>query len=113
MNPNLKDNISNELEFRRIKGRKVVVNFEGGRITSDAGIIWIAELDKKLKITEKFADCFQDHRHLSYVDHSLHQLLAQRVYGIILGYGDVNDHDRIRYGSGALRVAQSLLYKLP
>ena len=35
MNPNLKDNISNELEFRRIKGRKLIVNFEGGRITSD------------------------------------------------------------------------------
>ena len=55
MNPNLKDNISNELEFRRIKGRKLIVNFEGGRITSDAGIVWIAELDKKLKITAKFA----------------------------------------------------------
>ena len=55
MNPNLKDHISNELEFRRIKGRKLIVNFEGGRITSDAGIVWIAELDKKLKITAKFA----------------------------------------------------------
>ncbi len=112
MNPNLKDNISNELEFRRIKGRKLIVNFEGGRITSDAGIVWIAELDKKLKITAKFAECFQDYRHSSYVDHSLNQLLAQRVYGILLGYDDVNDHDKLRHGSGALRVAQFLLYKL-
>ncbi len=58
MTPNLKDTISNELEFRRIKGRKVVANFEGGRITSDAGIVWLAELDKKLKITAKFALMF-------------------------------------------------------
>ena len=104
MTPTLKNNISNQLDFGTIKGRKVVVNFEGGRITSDAGIVWIAELDKKLKITEKFAECFQDYRHSSYVDYSLHQLLAQRVYGIILGYEDVNDHDKIRYDP-ALQIA--------
>ncbi len=57
----------------------------------------IAELDKKLKITARFADCFQDNRHLSYVDYSVHNLLAQRVYGLILGYEDVNDHDKLRH----------------
>ena len=57
----------------------------------------MAELDKKLKITEKFADCFQDHRHLSYVDYPVRQLLAQRVYGIILGYEDVNDHEQLHF----------------
>ncbi|EHJ14292.1 Transposase, IS1380 family [Crocosphaera watsonii WH 0003] len=40
-------------------------------------------MDKKLGITEKFGNCFQDHRHQSYVDHSVHELLAQRLYGII------------------------------
>lgn len=50
-----------QLDFGRLKGRKITADFSGGRITSDAGIIGLAELDKKLKITEKFAECFQDH----------------------------------------------------
>ena len=57
----------------------------------------ITELNKKLKVTARFADCFQDNRHLSYVDYSVHNLLAQRVYGLILGYEDVNDHDKLRH----------------
>ncbi len=92
------------VNFGKQKGKEIIANFDGGLITSDAGIIWIAELDKKLGITEKFANCFQDHRHPSYVDHSVHQLLAQRVYGIILGYEDINDHDQLRYDP-ALKIA--------
>ncbi len=57
-------------EFGNLKGRKIIANFNGGRITSDAGIMWIAELDKKLKITARFAEGFQDNRNLSYVDYS-------------------------------------------
>ncbi len=64
----------------------------------------MAELDKKLGITEKFAECFQDHRNPSYIDYPVHQLLAQRVYGIILGYEDVNDQDKLRYDP-ALAIA--------
>ncbi len=78
-----------ELNLGSLKGRKVIANFSGGRITSDAGIILLAELDKKLKITVRFAQCFRDYRDSSYVDYSVHQLLAQRVYGIGLGYEDV------------------------
>ncbi len=64
----------------------------------------MAELDKKLKITARFAECFQAHRNLSDLDYSVHHLLAQRVYGIILGYEDVNDHDKLRYAP-ALAIA--------
>ncbi|NET52451.1 MAG: IS1380 family transposase [Merismopedia sp. SIO2A8] len=97
MTPSFTKNISQQLNFGVIKGRKVIANFDGGRITSDAGILLIAELDKKLKITARFAEGFQDYRNSSYVDYSVHQLLAQRVYGIILGYEDVNDHDKLRH----------------
>ena len=93
------------INFSKQKGKEIIPNFEGGLITSDAGIVWIAELDKKLGIIEKFTNCFQDHRHPSYVDHSVHQLLAQRVYGIILGYEDINDHDQLRYDP-ALKIAK-------
>ena len=62
MTPNLKDTISNELEFRRIKGKQVVVNFEGGKITSDAGIISkISLIFNKMhcsKLQVKFNDRF-------------------------------------------------------
>ncbi len=70
----------NQFNFGRIKGRKVIADFTGGRITSDAGIILLAELDKKLRITENFAQCFRDYRDSSYINYSVHQLLAQRVY---------------------------------
>jgi hypothetical protein len=86
-----------QLNFGKLQGRQVIANFDGGRITSDTGIILISELDKKLKITAQFAECFKDYRNSSYVDYSVHQLLSQRVYGIILGYEDVNDHDKLRY----------------
>ena len=96
MTTNLTKLISPELNLGRIKGRQVIANFEGGRITSDAGIVLMAELDKKLGITARFAKGFQDYRNPSYVDYPVRQLLAQRVYAIILGYEDVNDHDKLR-----------------
>ena len=96
MTPSLTNCIPNQLNFGSLKGRKVIADFSGGIITSDAGIVLMAELDKKLKITARFAECFRDYRDLSYIDYSVHKLLAQRVYGIVLGYEDVNDHDKLR-----------------
>jgi len=92
----------------RVKGKEIIANFEGGKITSNAGIVFIAELDKQLKITEQFELCFRDNRHPSYVDYSIHQLLAQRVYGIILGYEDINDHEHLRYDTALTIALQKL-----
>ena len=86
----------NSLNLGQVKGKEIIANFEGGKITSDAGILLISELDKKLKITARFSQCFQDYRNSSYRSYSVHQLLVQRVYGIILGYEDINDHDELR-----------------
>ena len=104
MTPSSTKYIPKKFNFGSIKGRKIIADFTGGRITSDAGIVLLAELDKKLKITEKFAKCFRDYRNSSYTDYSVHQLLAQRIYGISLGYEDVNDHDKLRYDP-ALAIA--------
>ncbi len=104
MTPSSTKYIPKQLNFGSIKGRKVIADFTGGRITSDAGIVLMAELDRKLRITSRFAECFRDYRDLSYVNYSVHQLLAQRVYGIVLGYEDVNDHDKLRYDP-ALAIA--------
>ncbi|WP_186376123.1 transposase, partial [Hyella patelloides] len=55
MTPSSTEHIPKQFKFGSIKGRKIIADFTGGRITSDAGIVLLAELDKKLKITEKFA----------------------------------------------------------
>jgi hypothetical protein len=85
-----------QLQFKKQQGKEIVADFIGGMITSNAGLLLIAELDKKLKITEKFSKCFRDYRHSSYIDYSVNQLLAQRIYGLILGYEDLNDHEHLR-----------------
>ncbi len=66
--------LPNQLNFGSGKGRKVIANFSGGKITSDAGIVLMAELDRKLRITSHFAEGFRDYRDLSYIDYSVHQL---------------------------------------
>jgi hypothetical protein len=100
-----------KINFGKIKGKEIIANFSGGKITSDAGIVLMAELDKKLKITEMFAECFEDYRNLSYVDYSVHQLVAERIYGLVLGYEDVNDHDKLRHDP-ALAIALEKLNSL-
>jgi hypothetical protein len=67
-----------------------MVNFKGGTVTSDAGLMLIAALDQKRQITARFATCFQDYREPSRIEHSLETLIAQRVYGLVQGYEDLN-----------------------
>ncbi len=81
----------------RVESRQVIVNFKGGTITSDAGLMLIAELDQKRQITSRFTKCFQDYREPNRIEHSLSTLIAQRVYGLVQGYEDLNDHDQLRY----------------
>ncbi len=57
----------------------------------------IAELDQKRQITSRFAKCFQDYREANRIEHSLKTLIAQRVYGLVQGYEDLNDHEQLRY----------------
>jgi len=71
--------------------RQVTADFTGGH-TSDAGLALVAQLDRHYRITKRFAKCFEDHRDPKRVQHSLEDLIAQRVYGL-QGYEDVNDHD--------------------
>jgi hypothetical protein len=96
MTPILTECIPEQFSFGKVKGRNVIANFKGGTLTSDGGLVLVAELDKKRQITARFADCFSDHRHQGYVEHSLVDLVAQRIYGLIQGYEDLNDHEKLR-----------------
>lgn len=89
--------IPEQFKFERVKSRQVVVNFKGGTVTSDAGLSLIAELDRKRKIRSRFASCFKDYRDINRIEHSIENLIAQRVYGLIMGYEDLNDHEQLRH----------------
>jgi hypothetical protein len=74
----------------------VSVRFDGGTISSDGGCLLLGEVDQRLHLLQRLADCFSDHRDPELVEHSVLELVRQRVYGIALGYEDLNDHDRLR-----------------
>ncbi len=74
----------------------MVADFSGGELTTDAGVILIAQLDQHYRISEQLAECFSDGRLASRVQHQLKDLLAQRLYGLVQGYEDLNDHDKLR-----------------
>ena len=76
--------------------REIRANFNGGDITSDAGVLLLQEVEKRCSIIEQFAHCFDDHRDPRRVEHSVRELLAQRVFGLALGYEDLNDHEELR-----------------
>lgn len=83
-------------EFQGPGGRKVVAQFDGGRITSDGGALLLGELESKRRIIKQFAACFSDHRNSELIEHTIEELIKQRIYGLVLGYEDLNDHDQLR-----------------
>jgi hypothetical protein len=88
--------ITQKLLFQELGSREVVVDFGGGTITSDAGALLLREVDLANGFIEGFAGCFTDFRHPGYIEHSIEELVAQRIYGVCLGYEDVVDHDALR-----------------
>lgn len=84
-------------DFHTLNRRDVVACFDGGEITSDAGALLLREVAHKTGILRQLAACFTDHRNPDRVEHHVSELIAQRVYGLALGYEDVNDHDRLRH----------------
>lgn len=84
------------LLFQDLGSRKVVADFTGGMLSSDGGALLLRQVDRGLGLTRRLAACFHDQRDGRFVDHSPEQLLAQRLYGLALGYEDLNDHGRLR-----------------
>lgn len=84
------------LLFQDLGSRQVVADFSGGTLSSDGGALLLRQVDANLGLTRRLAQCFHDTRDQLYVDHSVEQLLAQRIYGLALGYEDLNDHQRLR-----------------
>jgi hypothetical protein len=88
--------IESSFQFQPLGNRDVVARFDGGDITSDAGGLLLRKVEQRTGIVRQFAACFQDRRKPELIEHTVKELVAQRVYGLALGYEDLNDHDQLR-----------------
>jgi len=84
------------LQFHPLFRRAVRGEFDGGAITTDAGGLLLREVEKRTGIIAQFAACFTDHRDPARIEHGVEELVGQRVYGLALGYEDLNDHEELR-----------------
>ena len=83
--------------YEAVDGREVVAAFDGGEGTTDAGGLLLGATDRAIHLVGRFAACFVDHRAQAQVEHTVAAMVAQRVFGIALGYEDLIDHDQLRY----------------
>jgi len=83
------------MHFKHLGARDVVADFAGGQLSSDAGALLLSQVDEGLRLTERFAALFTDKRDPEAIEHPVLDLLRQRVYGLALGYEDLNDHDEL------------------
>lgn len=89
--------IQEQMAFEQLGRRAVIGRFDGGKISSDGGGLLLREVERRVEILKRFAGCFRDYRDPERIEHSVEELIKQRVYAIALGYEDLNDHDSLRY----------------
>lgn len=82
--------------FEACGSRQIVARFDGGRISSDSGALLLRQTDRRLNLLPRLATCFLDGRDPRRVEHSIEEMLSQRIYGLALGYEDLNDHEQLR-----------------
>jgi hypothetical protein len=82
--------------FEACGRREIVARFDGGTISSDGGAFLLRQTDKRLNLLPRLAECFLDGRNQRLIDHTIQEMLAQRIYGLALGYEDINDHEQLR-----------------
>jgi len=85
------------LQFQAVARRAVQARFDGGALTSDGGAVLLREVDRATGILARFVACFRDARDPARITHPVATLVRQRVYGLALGYEDLNDHDQLRH----------------
>src|SRR4051812_35415823 len=94
--------------FAPVQGRKVEAAFDGGAVTSDAGALLLGAADRAINLVGRFAACFADERRAELIEHEVATLVGQRVFGVALGYEDLNDHDELRHDSMMAILASKL-----
>lgn len=97
-----------QLQFSCVKRRRVVAAFDGGMVSSDAGALLLGRADEAIGLIDRLAGCFIDEREPTLIEHAVRTLIGQRVFGMALGYEDLNDHESLRHDA----VFGTLLGKL-
>jgi hypothetical protein len=82
--------------FEACGRREIVARFDGGTISSDGGAFLLRQTDGRLNLLPRLAECFLDGRNPDLTEHSVLEMLSQRIYGLALGYEDLNDHEQLR-----------------
>src|SRR5256886_7299458 len=82
--------------FHPLKRLEIRAQFDGGAISTDGGGLLLREVEKRIGMLRQFASCFTDYRNPDLIEHTVEELVAQRVYGLALGYEDLNDHEELR-----------------
>jgi hypothetical protein len=100
----MRQNTQPKLSFARIFNKKVEADFEGGNVTSDGGALFLREVEKRAGVISRLCSTIRDHRDARYVDHTIEDLISQRVYQIACGYEDANDSNTMRRDPG-IKVA--------
>jgi len=88
------------LPFARLSGKQVEADFSGGTVTSDGGVLFLRTLESQMGLVSSMVDALRDRRHPSYIDHTLLDLVKQRVFQIACGYEDAVDCDELRHDPG-------------
>src|SRR3982750_620870 len=94
--------------FAPVEGRRVEAGFDGGTITSDAGALLLGATDRVVGLVGRLAGCFVDARRRDLIEHDVATLIGQRVFGIALGYEDLNDHEHLRHDPAMAVLAGKL-----
>lgn len=89
--------ISDRFAFASVERRQVVADFAGGEMTSDAGALLLGAVDQAVGLIDRFASSFRDLRCPALIEHSVRTLVGQRIFGLALGYEDLEDHDELRH----------------
>ena len=76
--------------------RRVEASFTAGQVSTDGGALLLRQADRKIGLLKRVASCFTDLRRPLLVQHQLGEMLSQRIYGLALGYEDLNDHEQLR-----------------
>jgi hypothetical protein len=97
-----------QLQFSCVERRRVVAAFDGGTVSSDAGALLLGRADQAIGLVDRLAGCFIDERDPDLIEHAVRTLIGQRVFGMALGYEDLNDHESLRHDA----VFGTLLGKL-
>jgi hypothetical protein len=97
-----------QLQFSCVEKRQVVAGFDGGTVSSDAGALLLGRTDEAIGLIDRLAGCFVDARKPELIEHAVRTLIGQRVFGMALGYEDLNDHESLRHD----QVFGTLLGKL-